>query len=498
MKSEKEKFLPMEGNEREKVVRGDTRLAVKAGFWYVASNFLIKGLAFITTPIFARIMSKTAYGEFSSYASWQATLLIITSGELHNTVARAYYDYTDDFDQYVSSTAVASCLLTAVFYIIFLCTKRWIFSIVSIPPEFVHILFFTLMSLSCKSIFTARERTLYRYKTVAALSIINLLIPTLISIVLVMMANEANQLSARIYGFYLPSAIIGCICAGAIFIRGRTFKINHVRYAFALSLPLLAHYLTAYLLTSSNTIVTKGVLGAQSAAVVSITSSALHILTVFFQSISGAVTTWLMDNLEQREFGKIRRDSAVYVGMLSVVAIGVILMAPEVVWILGGKDYSASVSLIPGQVLAVLIQSVTSIFTIVLTYEKKIVKTAIFTGAVAVLSIVAKVFLLPLYGIQSLPIINIAAFGMLFIINYLLARKAGYKQAINIKGYAMLLAVVCLFMCLSPMLYENTMVRYGVVVLLGSLAIYFAYKKRALLVSFIRKKTRKKSEPKNT
>ena len=50
--------------------RGSNGLALKAGFWYVISNFLVKGIAFITTPIFARMMSAENYGEFSNFASW--------------------------------------------------------------------------------------------------------------------------------------------------------------------------------------------------------------------------------------------------------------------------------------------------------------------------------------------------------------------------------------------------------------------------------------------
>ena len=69
--------------------RGNTAIAVRAGFWYVVSTVLFKGIAFISTPIFARLMSAEAYGEFSNYASWQATLLIITSAELYNTLSRA-------------------------------------------------------------------------------------------------------------------------------------------------------------------------------------------------------------------------------------------------------------------------------------------------------------------------------------------------------------------------------------------------------------------------
>ena len=100
-----------------KIERGNTRVALKAGFWYVVSTFFVKGLAFITTPIFARLMTEADYGEFSNYANWQSMLLIIIGVELFNTLSRAYYDYTDEYDGYASSITIASIILLSLIHI---------------------------------------------------------------------------------------------------------------------------------------------------------------------------------------------------------------------------------------------------------------------------------------------------------------------------------------------------------------------------------------------
>lgn len=482
----------------EKLKRGDTRLAVKAGAWYVISSFLVKGMAFITTPIFSRIMTQADYGEFSNFASWLATLLIIASAELYNTISRAYYDYTDDFDSYVSTVTIASCGITALLYVLTLVFKDFVLNIIALPEKYVHILFATLLCQCCKQAFMARERTLYRYKSVAMISVINLIIPTLIAVTLVLLLPEDQRLSGRIYGFYLPSATIGLTCGLVILRRARSFRLDQCKYAFKLSLPLLAHYLTAYVLTSSNTIVAKRMLGAASSAIVSIASSTIHILTIFFQSVSGAVTTWLMDNLKQEKHAKIRKDSLFYVAGLAVISIGVILLAPEVVWILGDAQYAESITLIPGQVLAVLIQSVTSIFTIILTYDKNITKTAVFTGIVAVLSVAAKVVLLPVFGVQALPFINIAAFGVLYVVNYILVCKAGYGKAVNLRLMTLILLVVAAFVALSYVLYEHNVIRYILIALMAAAALVVVIKYKKQIIKLLKSRKKKKKAPAQT
>lgn len=483
----------------EKVQRGSTGLALKAGFWYVVSNFLVKGLAFITTPIFARLMSPTHYGEFSNYASWQSTLLIITSAELYNTLGRAYYDYTEDYDKYVSSVTVTSCVITALIYVVFLLCGDWIYRVVAIPPEFVHVLFFTLLFQSCKTIFLTRERTLYHYKSVALVSVLNLVIPTGISLVLVLLAPMELRLGARIYGCYVPMAMIGLVCTVIMLFRGRTFRWEHAKYALVLAMPMLVHYFTAYLLSSTNTIITKSMLGAEAAAVVSISTSTIHILTILFQSVSGAVTTWLMDNLEQKKFKTARTGTLLYTAALAVVGIGVSLLAPEVVWILGGRQYAAAALLIPGMVLSVVFQSATTVFSIILTYDKNVVRPAVWTGVVAVISIGIKIWLAPIYGYAILPWINVIAFGFLFFVNYFLVKKAGYGANVTIKGMTAIIAVVAVFAAASFFLYEHTLVRWCVigVIGLGALAVMFRYRKELMKLLRARsKKKKQKNQPK--
>lgn len=477
----------------EKEKRGSTGLALKAGIWYVISNFLVKAMAFITTPIFARLMSEADYGEFSNYASWQSTLLIITGAELHNTLSRAYYDYTDDYDKYISSVTVASCLLTLVVYGLFLLCQGWIYSIVAIPPAFVHVLFFTLMCQSCKTIWLARERTLYRYKSVALVSMLNLVVPTLIAVALVILLPVERRLGARIYGTYVPMAAIGLICAITMLCRGRSFHLDHVKYAFKLSLPLLVHFLTVSLLTSSNTIVTKSVLGANAAAAVSIVTSAIHIFTILLQAVSGAMTTWMMDNLELKKMDQVRKGTLLYVVGICAIACGAMLLGPELIWILGGAKYADAVTLVPGMVTAALIQSMTTVFTIILTYKKQVVQTAVYTAVVAGLSIGAKVLILEQWGLSVLPMVNIVAFGTLYVVNWLLVRRTDCAAAIHDRVFFGMILMTGAVMLLCGFLYENLLLRYGIIGLCAAAVLAVGWKYRALLMKLVRSRLKKKT-----
>lgn len=480
--------------------RGSAGLALKAGMWYVISTFLVKGISFITHPIFADLLDKPSMGAFSNFASWETLLLIVTSLEMQNTVARAYYDFKDDFNKYVSSVTLASCGFTLILYGVALLMGDWFTTLTSIPQRFVHVLFIMLLFQGCKQIYFAKERTLYRYKSVAVISAVNALVPTLIAVGLVAIAPAVQKLDARIYGFYIPSALIGLGCFLLLFFKGKgAIQWKYIKYGLVLAFPLMLHYLTAQLLSSSNSIVTTAVLGEEANAVVSTAASANHILTTLLMAVSGALTTWLMDNLHQENKKAARLGTLGYIAGIAVLGIGVILLAPEVVHILGAGNYPESTILMPGFVVAVLVQSAGTVFTIMLTYQKKVVATGVATGVVAAISVAAKYFLMPWYeslhpgkGVLLLPYINIAAFGVLFVINYLLVRRHGLGGYVNFKLMAGALLATCGFMALSYPLYNNTLLRYGVIAVLGLAACVVAYRYRAMILKIVRKKFKKK------
>ena len=52
---------------------------VKAALWYTVCNFINKGIALLTTPIFTRILTEEQYGTVSIFQSWFNILIIFTS-----------------------------------------------------------------------------------------------------------------------------------------------------------------------------------------------------------------------------------------------------------------------------------------------------------------------------------------------------------------------------------------------------------------------------------
>ena len=464
--------------------RGNSILAVKAGFWYTMGNFFGKAITLVTTPIFARLMTVSDYGEFVNFANWASIIIIFTGLELSNTLSKAYYDFKNEYDDYISTVTLVGFGITMLVYAVFLLFSETIFKLVSIPAQYVHLLFVFVLFAFCQNVFNARERTLYRYKIVAIITFVGLFFPTLISILLVYVLPNTNHLSARLYGFYIPSALVGVYCALKLLVKSTVFRVRYCRYAIALSIPLFFHHLAAYLLNSTNIIITKDIVGSGAAAIVSIASSTTHIFTVLSLSISGALTTWLMDNLELKKVTVVRNGSLYYVGMLAFIVIFSILLGPEIIYFFGGEKYNASLILLPSFLFASFVQSVSAIFVIILTYNKSVVRTAIYTGILSVICVAAKIMFLPNHELLILAYVNIIIFGILFFVNYLLVKNVGYANAINFKGIISIILLTAAFTMGIPLIYKAAVLRYSVIVTLLMLIAIVAYKNKLKLIEF--------------
>ena len=88
---------------------------VKASFWFLLCSFLQKGIAMLTTPIFTRIMSEEAYGQFTVYNSWYNIFFAIVSLNFAAGVfTRGLVKNDTDQDAFSSSFILIHFLMTCL------------------------------------------------------------------------------------------------------------------------------------------------------------------------------------------------------------------------------------------------------------------------------------------------------------------------------------------------------------------------------------------------
>jgi O-antigen/teichoic acid export membrane protein len=91
--------------------------AVKAGIGYTIGNILVKGINFLTLPLFSRIMTQEQFGVYNVFLSYDSILFVVVGLALHSSVRSAHYEFRGKTDEYVSSISLIY-LLNAAFFLL--------------------------------------------------------------------------------------------------------------------------------------------------------------------------------------------------------------------------------------------------------------------------------------------------------------------------------------------------------------------------------------------
>lgn len=74
----------------------------KASTCYLIGNVFNKGIAFLTVPIFTRILSTSDYGIVTTYNSWIGIVTMLLGFALHMAIRSSFIDYRAKVDEYSS------------------------------------------------------------------------------------------------------------------------------------------------------------------------------------------------------------------------------------------------------------------------------------------------------------------------------------------------------------------------------------------------------------
>ena len=78
------------------------RLALRAGLFYVISQLFVRGITFLTTPVFTRLLSNEQYNQVQIFESWLLLFAPVMSLCLWRSVERAKSIAVEDAGQALS------------------------------------------------------------------------------------------------------------------------------------------------------------------------------------------------------------------------------------------------------------------------------------------------------------------------------------------------------------------------------------------------------------
>lgn len=462
--------------------------ALKAGTWYTVCTFVLKGLSFITMPIFARIMTKTDVGAYSNLISWIAILSPVLTLDLYTSINLAHYEYEGKIYQFMSTVVLAGTMITAALYGIACFFTEQLTSWMGISEYMLHVMFLYLLVHPALSCLHVKFRVYMQYKGTIITSLIPAVVSVLLSLLLVLMVPEDEQLSVRVISYHGVWIAVSLAIYIFILARGRCFKLSYVKFAIPIALPMVLHLMSNTLLTACDRVMITHFDGKEANAMYSTAYSCAMIVNLLWASVNQAWAPWVYEKLhreEDKDIGVVARP------IILIFAGGVLLLtllAPELLLVMGGRKYMDAVGVIPPVMLGYIAQMLYTMYVNIEFYYKKQKQIMMGTFAAALLNILLNLIFVPLFGYVAAAYTTLAGYVALFFIHYLFVRKMGRHGIYNIRFNLTVLVVSCVLGISMTLLYDMNILRWIMVGAVGLFVIGFMWKRRKALIKSLKKK----------
>lgn len=453
---------------------------VKASIWYTLSSFLLKGIGFITTPIFSRILTQEEYGIVNNFNAWLAIIAIIGTLSLSASLVRARFDYKEELNSFIKSNLLCGTLVTIfIFLIIYLNISFWE-QLFVLDKKYFVIMCLTIMVNPAYDMFIQVQRFNYKYKLVTALSVVVTLTNVGVSLLFIFLFED--NLYARILGGQLPIIVVG-LCLYLYFgLKGGKIKLSYLKYSVPMCIPFMVHSLSGTLLNSSDRAMITNLCGATDNALYSMAYNIALIVSVIWSAMNSAFSPWLGEKLNEKKYGDIMKYVYPYTVIFCVLVVGVMLTAPEVLWILGGQSYIAAKYVIPPVMVGYVFVFMYSLYVNIEQFEKKTLGMSICTLICAFINIGLNCIFIPIFGYIAAAYTTLVSYLLMYILHYFIVRHMRMQQCYDTRFLVgSCIAMVCLG-ALSLFLYINNLVRYiTIAIFILAFLLIFIKKRHAII-----------------
>lgn len=461
--------------------------AVKASIALLFANMILKGLSLISGPIFTRIMSTEQYGLVTTFVSWESLLSVIITLNLSAGVFNnGMLDFKSDRDTFSFSLLFVSSAMSVIGFCIFIIFQKPLLKLFEIPVLAVYLMFLKFLFVPAYSYWSGRQRYEYKYKLISVITITNAVLSMTIGIVGVLHVEDSQAAVMRIIAMDGVSIVIGIVFF--IFLGMRSnfrFKKQYCLYALRFNVPLVPHYLSMYVLSSSDRIMITKMISKSDTAIYSVAYTVASVITIVWQSIEASLSPWIYEKLEGGKKKSIEGLTTDIILLFAGMCLLCTLLAPEIMLILAPKTYSKGIYVIPPVSAGVFFTAMYSIYMRIELFYKQTRFATIATTIAAFLNIVLNYIFIGVFGVIAAGYTTMICYALLAFFHYVNIRKRGYSDIINNKAFLLIsIAVVSLVVVIS-LLYTYTIIRVSVMVIL----VLVAYLYRNKIVSIFRMKS---------
>lgn len=464
-------------------------LAAKSSCALVLAKFFEKGLAMVSAPIFTRLMDTTQYGITSTFTSWQSILFIVVTLNLASGVFNnGMLDFEDDRDSFICSLSFTSMVTTLAFFIVYMAFQEQIQKTLDLSHDLILVMFLYFLVTPNYGYWANKQRYEFKYKALTAFTIISALFSLTVSIFAVVISPVEMKPLSKVLGSEAGLILLALGFTAYNFIKGRfNVKFEYIVYAVKFNIPLLPHYLSMYILSSSDRIMITKYEGEGSTAIYSVAYTVASVMLIFWSAIESSFVPWLYGEMKNNNVESIRKNVFYILSGFGIVCCISSCFAPEIIKVLATSEYYSGIYVVPAVSASVFFTALFNMYMRIELYYKYNKISTIATTISALSNIVLNMLLIPKFGFIAAGYTTLFCYILQALMHYVAVKHMKKEYYYDNKIILLLSVIVILFSSVVQFLYINTMLRYLFILLLAGVLFY----NKDMLIKLFRKEVRR-------
>ncbi len=450
--------------------------AAKASFWFVVSNVVLKGISFITTPIFTRLLDVADYGISSVFVTWEGVISIFATLSLAGGVYNiAMTKYEKDVETLTSSMIGLTAVTSILVYVLCILINAVFPQLFGLSVSYLIFMWVQTFTNTATTFWLMRKRYTYDYKKVIAYTFTNAILSPVVAIIAVKLVDE-NKAYAKVIGSGLWGIIIGAAIMAMLVFKGKKlYHKEYWKYALRFNVPLLPYYLSQIILNSSDKLMLDYFISAAAAGLYSIAHSITGVVSIITQSINNSLIPYTLQSIKS---GAVKKLNKVVLGcsvLVAVVCEIIVLFAKEGILIFATKEYMNAVWFVAPLAFSVQISFVAGLIGNIMFYYEKTKEMSTITMIIAAINIILNFAGIKLFGYIAVGYATLITTFLKFFMTYFTVKKyeKNLHEIINFKALLIVFAGFLILMIYGLIFWNNLIMKIILIVLIFVTLIVF-------------------------
>lgn len=437
---------------------------VKSSFWYALANFFLKGVNFISIPIFVRMMSVTQYGIINNFTAWTMICTFFIGLNLNASIANAKFEFKDNIQAFMSSVLTLGMVAGTIILLGFCASYNLYQHLIGLKLGIVLCILIQSFSVFVVNFESAYYMINNQYFKNIFLGFTSTIANFGVSFIFMVTFFRNKVELGRIYGSTIGLAVLAVLLSIKILHRGRKFVVfKYWVYALKLSVPIIPHSLGNILLSQFDRMMISNSVSNEAAGIYSFVYNISTVINVLWLSINNAWVPWFYDHMVKGKYNEIKKAMGTFTGVFTLLCIFSINILIDMGNFMGSKEYLVGMRLLIPVTLGYF-------FMFLYGYSVNtefFYKNTIYIGSITILSaflnIIINLIWIPKYGYTAGAYSTLLTFLFQFGCHSYMGRKIEKDRRVNIFSYTdfgLYSIIMILYSLLLYCVFERVLIRY--------------------------------------